>query len=333
MTLALVTGGTGFIGSHVVRRLMKEGVRVRCLARLHSKRSNLHGLDVEWWTGDLNDKASIERAVKGCDQLFHVAADYRLWAPNALEMEHTNVQGTRNILDASANAGVSKIVFTSSVAAIGRPILADGTLGIGNETMDPPRDQLIGPYKRSKFASDLLARSYADKGVPVVIVNPAAPIGSYDIKPTPTGKMIVDFLNGKMPAFVDTGMNFIDVEDVAAGHWLAAQKGKKGERYILGNKNMTLKDFLHKVAAVAGKPAPRIQIPYAVAWIAGALSTGLSAITGKEPAIPLDGVRMAHAPMYYDPSKAVRELGLPQTSIDDAIRKAVTWFKENGYAR
>ena len=233
-------------------------------------------------------------------------------------------------MEAAAQAGVKKIIFTSSVAAVGRPE-KDGQLGIGNETMDPPRDQQIGPYKRSKYVSDLLARTYADKGVPVVIVNPAAPIGSYDIKPTPTGKMIVDFLNGRMPAYIATGMNFIDVEDVAAGHWLAAQKGKVGERYILGNQNMTLKDFLQKVAMIAGRPAPRIQIPYAVAWLAGAVSTGLSYITHKEPAIPLDGVRMAHAPMYYDTSKAVRELGLPQSPIDGAIRKAVSWFKENGY--
>jgi len=329
---ALVTGGTGFIGSHVVRHLLDHKVPVRCLIRETSKRSNLDGLEIEYMVGDLEDAASLRLALRDCDMLFHVAADYRLWARHPEEMDRINVEGTRRLLQAAADAGLKKIVYTSSVAAVGRPRV-NTHLGIGQESLDPTPDQLVGPYKRSKFAAEKVVRDFAQKGLPIVIVNPAAPIGSYDIKPTPTGKMIVDFLNGKMPAYVDTGMNFIDVEDVAAGHWLAAQKGKIGERYILGNKNMTLKDFLGRVARISGLPAPRFQIPYAMAYIAGALSTGLSYFTRQEPAIPLDGVRMAHAPMYYDASKAIQELGLPQTSVETAIEKAVQWFRTHGYVR
>jgi dihydroflavonol-4-reductase len=340
---ALVTGGTGFIGSHVVRRLLKEKVRVRCLLRGASKRSNLDGLEVSYVIGDLQDTPSLQMALKDCDTLFHIAADYRLWVRHPEEMDRINVEGTRQLLQAAGDAGLKKIVYTSSVAAVGRPPSPPAPLphegeggrrpGEGYEGLDPTPEQLVGPYKKSKFASELVARGFAAKGLPIVIVNPAAPIGSHDIKPTPTGKMIVDFLNGKMPGYVDTGMNFVDVEDVAAGHWLAAQKGRVGERYILGNRNMTLKDFLQTLARIAGRPAPHLRIPYAVAWLAGAACTGLSYLTGREPAIPLDGVRMAHAPMYYDASKAVRELGLPQTAIETAIEKAVRWFRDHGYVR
>jgi len=329
---ALVTGGTGFIGSHVVRQLLNQKITVRCLIRASSNRSNLDDLPVEYVVGDLGDAPSLKVALNDCDMLFHVAADYRLWTRHPEEMDRINVEGTRHLFLAAEQAHLSKIVYTSSVAAIGRPSV-NGHLGIGHEGLDPTPRQLVGPYKRSKFASDRLARDFAKKGWPIVIVNPAAPIGTFDIKPTPTGKMIVDFLNGKMPAFVDTGMNFVDVEDVAAGHWLASQKGIVGERYILGNKNMSLKDFLALVARVSGLPAPQIKIPYAVAYIAGAVSTGLSFFTGREPAIPLDGVRMAHEPMYYDASKAVRELGLPQTPVEEAVRKAVDWFRSHGYVR
>jgi dihydroflavonol-4-reductase len=333
---ALVTGGTGFIGSHVVRELLKQKIQVRCLIRASSKRDNLADLEVEYVIGDLTDVASLKMAVMDCQMLFHVAADYRLWASRPSDLNRVNVEGTRHLLQAAGEAGLSKIVYTSSVAAVGRPTPSVGSsaaLKGGHESLEPTRAQLVGPYKQSKFASDQLAREFARKGLPIVIVNPSAPIGTRDIKPTPTGKMIVDFLNGRMPAYVDTGMNFVDVEDVAAGHWLASQKGRMGERYILGNKNMTLKNFLETVAAVARLPPPKFRIPYAVAWLAGAVSTALSAITRKEPAIPLDGVRMAHEPMYYDPSKAIRELGLPQTPVEDAIRKAVAWFQENGYIR
>jgi dihydroflavonol-4-reductase len=332
MTKALVTGGTGFIGAHVVRRLLREQLDVRCLVRPGSRRANLEGLKVEFSEGDMNDPASLARAMTGCQMLFHVAADYRIWARDPQALEKTNIEGSRNVLQAAADAGVGKVVFTSSVAAVGRPA-SNGHLGIGREDLDPSPNQLVGSYKRSKFVSDLVARKFAKEGLSVIIVNPSAPIGSHDIKPTPTGKLIVDFLRGKMPGYIDTGMNFIDVEDVADGHWRAAQKGKVGERYILGNQNMTLQQFLNLVAQISGQPAPRFKIPYAMAYAAGAVSTGLSYLTGKEPLIPLDGVRMAHAPMYYDAAKAVRELGLPQTAIPLAIEKAVVWFRANGYVR
>lgn len=332
MTKALVTGGTGFIGSHVVRRVLQESIDVRCLVRPGSNRSNLDGLFVEWAEGDLRDPASLKRAVQGCDLLFHVAADYRIWARHPEELERTNVEGTRHLLEAAGEAGLRRIVFTSSVAAIGRP-RQNGHLGIGQEDLDPPPDQQVGPYKKSKFASDRLARDFARQGLPVIVVNPSAPIGSHDVKPTPTGKMIVDFLNSRMPAYIETGMNFVAVEDVAAGHWLAAEKGRVGERYILGNRNMTLKEFLNLLSQVAGLPAPRFRIPYGVAWLAGAFSTGLAYLNGKEPQIPLDGVRMAHETMYYCAAKAVQELGLPQSPLERAVEKAVSWFRKNGYVR
>lgn len=325
-----MTGGTGFIGSHVVRRLLAENIGVRCLVRPQSPRKNLEGLEIEYVLGDLRDPASLRLAVRDCDWLFHVAADYRLWVRDPEAMDRVNIEGTRQLFEAAGNAGIQRIVFTSSVSAIGRPP-ADGGLGIGNETLDPSPEHLIGPYKRSKFLSDKLARDMAHQGLPIVIVNPSTPVGTRDIKPTPTGKMIVDFLRGRMPGYVETGLNFVDVEDVAAGHWLAAQKGRIGERYILGHRNMALKEFLDLLARISGRPAPRFKIPYPVAWMAGAISTGLSYITGREPAIPLNGVRMAHETMYYDAAKAVRELGLPQTPIEEALKKAVEWFTENGY--
>jgi dihydroflavonol-4-reductase len=332
MPRALVTGGTGFIGSHVVRTLLAQKVSVRCLVRPKSNRANLQGLSVELVEGDVNDTASLRPALKECDYVFHVAADYRLWVKDPAEMERTNVSSTREFLLAAAEAGAKKIVFTSSVAAVGRPVTNSG-LGVGDESIDPTTDQQIGPYKRTKFASDLAARELAAQGAPIVIVNPSAPIGPQDIKPTPTGKMIVDLLNGKMPAYLDTGMNFVAVQDVAVGHWLAAEKGRVGERYILGGVNLTLKQFLDKVAAAGGCKSPTIKMPYAVAWLAGAVSTGFAALTDTTPTIPLDGVRMAHAPMYYTPAKAVRELGLPQTPIDNAIAQSVEWFASHGYVR
>jgi dihydroflavonol-4-reductase len=332
MLRALVTGGTGFIGSHVVRRLLKEKIRVRCLIRATSNRSNLNGLEVEYVIGDLRDPESLRLALRDCDLLFHVAADYRIWSKNPAELQATNVEGTRSLLQAAGDAKIQKIIYTSSVAAVGRPV-AHGKPGIGNETLDPTPSQLTGAYKRTKFESDRLARDFAKQGLPVVIVNPSAPIGSHDIKPTPTGRILVDFLNGKLPAYIETGMNFVDVEDVAAGHWLAVEKGKVGERYILGHENLTLKDFLSLAGKVAKRPAPRFRIPYTLAWLAGAVSTGISSMTGREPRIPLDGVRMAHTPMYYDARKAVRDLGLPQTSIETALWKAVAWFRMNGYVK
>lgn len=328
----LVTGGTGFIGSHVVRALLARRHTVRCLVRPTSPRANMAGLALEFIVGDLNDSPSLRLALRDCDALYHVAADYRLWALDPDELIRTNVEGTRTLLQAAADAKLAKIVYTSSVSAVGRPH-ENGSLGVGHEALDPKEDELIGPYKRSKFLSELVARDFAQKGLPVVIVNPSTPIGPQDIKPTPTGKMIVDFLNGKMPGYVDTGLNFVDVGDVAEGHALAGEKGNVGERYILGSRNMSLQEFLGTLARVTNRPAPRFKIPYAVAYMAGAVSTGLSVFTRREPAIPLDGVRMSHAPMYYDASKAVRELGMPQTPIEESLRRAAAWFKERGYVR
>lgn len=332
MKKVLVTGGTGFVGAHVVRAALKAGVGVRCLVRPRSNRANLQGLTVEIVEGDLLDRPSLRRAVAGCDTVFHAAADYRLWVPDGAVMIHTNVQGARHLLETAEEAGVQRVVFTSSVAAVGRP-LQNGGYGIGREDIDPPQEQQIGPYKKSKFLSELVAREFAWKGFPVVIVNPSTPIGAYDIKPTPTGKMIVDFLNRRMPAYVETGMNFVDAEDVAAGHLLAAEKGRIGERYILGGQNLTLREFLTLLAEHVGMSPPRFRIPYAVAYAAGLVSTGLAYLTCREPAVPLDGVRMSAHTMYYDPTKAIRELGLPQTPVEQAIQKAVAYFRSMGYVR
>lgn len=341
----LVTGATGFVGYHVANRCVQKNLgEVLCLARPQSEKKFLRQLPVKIIEGDLQEKKSLEAAMRGIDLLFHVAADYRLWAKNPDELIQSNVKGTENILEAAAQAGVKKIVVTSSVSAVGRSEIhqyknpsADRTAWekqfCGNESMDPTESQLIGPYKKSKYLAELAARNFAQKGLLVVIVNPSTPVGSHDIKPTPTGKLILDFLNRKMPAYLDTGLNLIDVQDVAEGHLLAAEKGKIGERYILGNKNMMLKEILDLLSKITGLTAPRIKIPYWIAYGAGWFSTMAAGLTGKPPEIPLDGVRMARELMFYESSKAVRELGLAQNSIEAALTKAVAFFRENGYVR
>jgi dihydroflavonol-4-reductase len=323
----LVTGGTGFIGAHVIRALLDRGRRVRCLVRPGSVRTNLEGLDVEIATGDLKDRASLLAAMRGVKTLYHCAADYRLWAPDPRELFRTNVEGTRNILEVADGAGVERIVYTSSVAAIG--MSAD----------DSPADEqtriragdLIGPYKQSKYEAECVVREVAYRGAPVVIVNPSTPVGERDVKPTPTGQIIVDFLNRRMPAYVETGMNFIDVRDVAAGHLLAAERGRSGERYILGNRNMSLKELLDTLAGITGFPAPRLKVPHWVPMAYAAAGTAIAKLTRRAPRIPLDSVRMSRHTMYYDASKAVRELALPQTPVEEALTRAVQWFRENGY--
>jgi dihydroflavonol-4-reductase len=327
---ALVTGASGFVGAHVVRVLLNQGVSVRTLLRTTSLRQNLSGLDVEIAEGDLTDPSSLKRAVAGCDGLFHVAADYRLAAPNPRELYRNNVDGTRFLLEEALRAGVSDVVYTSSVAAVGHP---NGTEAPGAEGDFPDLNTVIGHYKRSKCLAEEVAREYARKGLRVVIVNPSTPIGPYDVKPTPTGRIIVDFLNGRMPAYMETGLNFIGAADVARGHWLAAQKGKSGERYILGNANMMLKEFLSLLSGITGLPAPRIKIPYAVGYCLGAVDTWVSRFMKREPRVPLDGVRMARHLMFFEASRAVRELGLPQTPIREALREAVVWFNVNGYVK
>ena len=345
----LVTGATGFVGYHVARKLLEQGRgEVLCLARPKSDRRFLEKLKVRIVDGDLRDPASLERALDGCGALFHVAADYRLWSKDPNELIESNVKGTENILAAAKRAGVSKVVYTSSVSAVGRPephVPATGYSNLGGEArkawerqftgdehLDPTREQLIGPYKKSKYLAELAARRFAREGLPVVIVNPSTPIGSYDAKPTPTGKLVLDFLKRQMPAYLDTGLNLVDVEDVAEGHLLAADKGKPGERYILGNRNLMLKEILETLAKITGLPAPKVRIPYWVAYCSGGACTLFAELTGIPPAVPLDAVRMAREVMFYDGSKAVRELGMPQSPVEGALEKAVRFFRDNGYA-
>ena len=325
----LVTGGTGFIGSHIVRALLDRGRRVRCLVRPNSVRTNLDGLSIEIVEGDLTDAASLRELVHGGKTLYHCAADYRLWARDPREIFRSNVEGTRNILELADEAGVERIVYTSSVAAIG--LMADGSPA--DEQTRMREKDLIGPYKRSKYDAEGVARELAYRGAPVVIVNPSTPVGERDLKPTPTGRIILDFLNRKMPAYVDTGMNLIDVRDVAAGHLLAAERGRSGERYILGNRNVSLKELFDILADITGIPAPRLKVPHWVPMAYAAVGTAVAKLTRRAPRVPLDSVRMSRHTMYYDASKAVRELGLPQTPIEEALARAVAWFRENGYVK
>ena len=324
-----VTGATGFIGASLVRELLKEGYRVRALARPNSDRRNLKGLDLEICEGDLRDRKSLEEGMKGCDILFHAAADYRLWTRKPAVMYEINVDGTRNILEAALSQGVSRVVYTSSVGTLGNP----GNGIAGDETTPVTLADMAGHYKKSKFLAEREAESFLKRGLPLVIVNPSTPVGMLDIKPTPTGRIIVDFLNRKMPAYLDTGLNIIDVEDCARGHVLAAVKGRIGEKYILGNENLTLQRIFAMLEEITGLPAPRVKLPYTPTLIAAYINEGISRCTGKEPLIPLAGVQMARKFMFFDATKAVRELGLPQRSAGEALRKAVTWFRENGYVR
>lgn len=322
----LVTGGTGFVGAHVVRALLARGDAVRCLVRAGSDLANLEGLAVEQATGDLRDADSLRAAADGVTQLYHCAADYRLYCRDPEDLIRTNVEGTRAVLAAAEEAGVERIVYTSSVGALG---LVPG--GSADEETPVSLEGMIGHYKRSKFLAEREADAAAKRGVPVVIVNPSTPVGDLDIKPTPTGKMIVDFLNRKMPAYVKTGLNLVDVRDVAQGHLLAAEKGKVGEKYILGHRNMTLKEILDLLAEITGLPAPRVRLPRAVPLVAAAVDTGIARLLGREPKVPLEGVRMSKYMMFFDGSKAVGELGMPQSSIRAALERAVAWFRANGY--
>lgn len=323
----VVTGATGFIGANVVRALLQAGDAVRVLVRPQSDRRNLDGLAVEQVYGDLRDVASLRAALQGCTTLYHVAASYSLWTPDPHAMYATNVDGTEKLFRCALEMGVNKVVYTSSVATIGIP--KDGSPG--DETMWLHPEQAIGHYKRSKILAEQRTLALCDKGLPVVVVNPSAPIGPWDIKPTPTGKIIVDFLKRRLPAYLDTGLNLIDVRDVAQGHLLAAQHGRIGERYILGCQNVTLQAILELVARVSNMPAPRIRLPYGLALAIGYCSEWLARCTGQPPLVPLDGVRMARHPMYFTAAKALRELGLPQSSLEEAMRQAVQWFREHGY--
>jgi dihydroflavonol-4-reductase len=320
---ALVTGGTGFVGANVVRELLAEGATVRVLARPGGERQALVGLAVEIVEGDLLDGASLARAARGADTVFHVAADYRLWARDPRALFRTNVDGTRAMLAAAAEAGARRIVYTSTVGALGIP--RDGTPG--TEETPVSLADMIGPYKASKFLAEEVARELAKAGAPIVVVNPSAPVGPWDVKPTPTGRMIVDFMHGRMFASLDTGLNLVHVRDVARGHLLAARHGRVGERYILGHANLSLREIFRLLAEITGRRPPRLQIPYAVAWLGAACVEGGARLTGRTPQVSLTAVRMAKKRMYFDPGKAVRELGLPQTDVRRALEDAVSWFR------
>jgi dihydroflavonol-4-reductase len=316
----LVTGATGFLGWHVARKLLDRGDRVRALARDPARLKELDG--IEGIQGDLRDRESLARAAKGCGVVFHVAADYRLWTRDPAEMYQSNVEGTRNMLEAARQAGVERFVYTSTVGCIGIP---------GDEETPVKLEDMTGHYKRSKFLAERVALEYAADGFPVVITNPTAPVGDHDFKPTPTGKIIVDFMRGAMPAFLDTGLNIVYAGDVADGHLAACERGRTGERYILGSENLTLQQIFQKLAAITGKKAPARQIPYAVAYAAGVVSTAWANLTGKEPMAPLEGVRMARKKMWVPHDKAARELGYSPGPASGALARAVAWFKENGY--
>jgi dihydroflavonol-4-reductase len=307
----------------VARLLVERGRRVRALVRPASK---LRELDVETSAGDLRDPDSLRTAVQGCGVVFHVAADYRLWAPVPDELYRSNVDGTRNLLEAARRAGVERVIYTSTVGCIGFP-----REGAGDETSPVTLKDMAGAYKRSKYLAEQVVLECARSGFPVVIVNPTAPVGDHDFKPTPTGKIILDFLRGAMPAFVDTGLNLVDVRDTAMGHWLACERGRPGERYILGCQNLTLEQILNKLARVSGRKAPTQRIPYGLAYAAGAVSTGWARLTGREPRIPLDAVRMARKKMFVTHEKAARELGYTPSGVDGALERAVEWFRGNGY--
>jgi dihydroflavonol-4-reductase len=323
----LVTGATGFLGSHVARALAGRGESVRVLVRPSSDLRALEGLDAERFAGDLRDRVSLDRALEDVQRVFHVAADYRLWSRDPREIHESNVTGTQNLLEAARRAGVEKFVYTSTVATIAVP--REG--GLPNEETQSSVNEMIGHYKRSKFEAEQCALRAAEAGQPVVIVNPTTPVGPGDWKPTPTGKIIVDFLKGRMPGYVDTGLNFVPVEDCARGHLLAAERGRIGERYILGGRNLTLKQMLDILSSTSGRPAPRWKFPYVLAYAAGCVDTGVSRLLGREPRIPLEGVRMARHKMFVDASKAERELGFAPGPIEAALGRAVAWYESNGY--
>lgn len=319
---AFVTGGTGFVGANLIRLLLQQGYEVRALARNHSSLDNLKSLDLEIVTGDLNS-SELNQQMVGCQVLFHVAAQYSLWQADRELLYRSNVLGTRNILACAQSAGIERTVYTSSVAAIGVKQNA-----IADETYQSPVNQLIGDYKKSKYYAEQEAVKAVRQGQDIVIVNPSTPIGAFDRKPTPTGDIIVRFLQRKMPFYVDTGLNLIDVKDVAWGHILALEKGKTGDRYILGNQNLTFKQLLGKLETVTGISAPKYTIPYWIPYSVAWLEENVLTKVGKQPTVAIDGVRMSQQKMFYDASKAVHQLGLPQSDIDQALVEAVDWFRK-----
>lgn len=328
MAAVLVTGGTGFVGSRLVRRLLARGERVRCLVRKTSSLGNLEGLPVEQITGNLQDSASLAEAVRGCRTVYHVAADYRLWSRDPQELYRNNVNGTRNLLEAAERAGCERIVYCSSVGALGIP--KDGTPG--TETTPVKLEDMIGHYKRSKFLAEAAVRELVEsEGAPVVIVNPSTPVGPRDIKPTPTGRIIVDMLRRRIPAYVETGLNIVHVDDVAEGHLLALERGRIGTRYVLGGENLTLKEILCTVAEIGNVPPPRVALHHAmvlpVAWVAERVAS----VTGREPFATVDAVRMAKKFMFFSSERATAELGYHSRPAREGLAEAVDWFRQNRY--
>jgi dihydroflavonol-4-reductase len=326
---ALVTGASGFVGSAIARALIGRGWSVRCLVRSGSSRLNLNALPVDIVFGDLSDGASLERALAGCDALFHAAADYRLGALDPHRLYQTNVEGTRNILNAARRARVERIVYTSSVATIGLP--PDGAPG--DEATPVRLEDMIGHYKRSKFLAEQVVREWARAGAHTVIVNPSTPVGPGDVKPTPTGQILVDAARGRTPAYVDTGLNVAHVDDVAEGHLLALERGRSGEHYILGGENLTLRAILTIIAELVGRKPPRIRLPHSIVLPIAHLAEAYSRLSGRPTRVTVEGVRMSRKHMFFSSAKAVRELGYRWRSPRDAFADAVRWFGENGYLR
>src|SRR5271157_1525576 len=324
----LVTGATGFLGSHVARQLIARGDSVRVLMRVSSTNRAIADLPLEYVTGDLRDAASLDRALAGVKRVFHVAADYRLWAKRKQDIYDSNVGGTENVLAAAKRSGVEQLIYTSTVAtiAVDRPELP-------NEFTDAKLEEMVGHYKRSKWMAEREVMQAAKEGLPVIVAMPTTPVGPWDWKPTPTGKIILDFLNGKMPGYVETGLNFVGVEECAAGHLLAAERGKVGERYLLGAENLTLKEMLDALAKITGLRAPGMKIPHGVALGVAYVESAFSRLVGKEPQIPVEGVKIAQHKMFVDASRAKRELGFQPGPVAAALERAVRWYQANGYVR
>jgi dihydroflavonol-4-reductase len=324
--IAFVTGASGFVGSAVARELLREGLSVRALVRRSSPRTNLNGLDVEIIEGDMRDGAAMRQAAKGARYVFHVAADYRLWAPDPEEIMRANVEGTRSVMEAARGVGAERIVYTSSVATL--KLHEDGTPADESEPLS--EDEAIGAYKKSKVAAEHLVGRMVGEGLPAVIVNPSTPIGPRDVKPTPTGRIIIEATEGRIPAYVDTGLNVVHVDDVAAGHVAALQLGRIGERYILGGENMSLVDLLGRIARSVGRSPPTIRIPLELIYPVAIVTEALARITGKEPFVTLDGLRLAKYRMYFSSAKAKRELGYRTRPVDEGILDAIAWFRQAG---
>jgi dihydroflavonol-4-reductase len=330
-----VTGASGFIGANLVHELNARGHSVRALLRPNADVRGLKGAEFERVSGDLSDRAALAAAMRGCDWCFHVAASYHLWLRDYRPMYAANVNGTRNAIEAAAEAGCSRIVYTSTVGCIGLPKEVNGAVTPTDEATPVAETQMSNHYKLSKWRAEVVARELAAKGLPVVVVNPSATVGPRDVRPTPTGRVIVDFLNRVMPAYLDTGLDWVHVCDVAVGHILAAERGRIGERYILGQAlgNWTIKQALDVLAEITGLSAPKFRVPYAVALMAAHVDETISKFTGEPPKVPLAGVRMAKHKMFFNPVKAIRELGLPQTNPKQALTDAVEWFRANGYVK